>query len=456
MSVASLERPARTGWLDYRTIWRWHFYAGLFCVPFIIILSITGMLYLFKPQVEAWIDRPYDRLALAGPAADADAQALAAVAAVPDGRLQSYILPEPGKAVRVLVRDKGGTLWRVYVHPENLTILHKVAEEDRLMQQIKRIHGELLMGDGGSLLVELAACWGIVMVVSGLYLWWPRNGQGWAGTAYPRLRAGGRTFWRDIHAVVGFWISLLALFLLLTGLPWATVWGAGFKMAREATGTSAGRQDWTTSRAAEKVADAAENTAATGHAHAHDPAMMLAGAVGLTEVAAKAASLHIAAPVLINPPKAIDATWAVRGMSQNRPERVSVDLDGMTGEIVYRQDFADRHIIDRAVGIGVAAHEGQLFGPFNQALGVAAALGLVLLSVSGAVMWWKRRPTGALGAPPVLRFRGNAALMAGLLLVFALLLPVLGASLVIVVLLDLLVLRHLTDARRWLGLKRVS
>lgn len=456
MSVASLERPARQGWLDYRTIWRWHFYAGLFCVPFIIILSITGMLYLFKPQVEAWIDRPYDRLALAGPAADADAQAVAAVAAVPGGRLQSYILPEPGQAVRVLVRDKGGALWRVYVHPESLAILHKVAEEDRLMQQIKRIHGELLMGDRGSLLVELAACWGIVMLVSGLYLWWPRNGQGWAGTAYPRLRAGGRAFWRDIHAVVGFWISLLALFLLLTGLPWATVWGAGFKMAREATGTTAGRQDWTTSRAAEKAADAAEDAAASAHAHHHDPAMMLAGAVGLTEIAARAADLHIAGPVLINPPKTADGPWAVRGMSQNRPERVSVDLDGMTGAVLYRQDFADRHIIDRAVGIGVAAHEGQLFGPFNQALGVLAALGLVLLSVSGAVMWWKRRPTGALGAPPALRFRGSAALMTGLLLVFALLLPVLGASLIIIGLLDLLLLRRLAGARRWLGLRPVS
>jgi len=454
MSAASLERPARTGWLDYRTIWRWHFYAGLFCVPFIIILSITGMLYLFKPQVEAWIDRPYDRLALAGPAADADTQAVAAVAAVPGGRLQSYILPEPGQAVRVLVRDKSGTLWRVYVHPENLSILHKIAEEDRLMQQIKRIHGELLMGDGGSLLVELAACWSIVMLVSGLYLWWPRNGQGWAGTAYPRLRAGGRTFWRDIHAVVGFWISLLALFLLLTGLPWATVWGAGFKMAREATGTSAGRQDWTTSRAAEKVADAAENTAPSDHAH--DPAMMLAGAVGLTEIAAKAASLHIAAPVLINPPKAAQGTWAVRGMSQNRPERVSVDLDGMTGAVRHREDFADRHIIDRAVGIGVAAHEGQLFGAWNQALGVLAALGLVLVSVSGAVMWWKRRPPGALGAPPVLRFRGNAMVMTTMLLAFSLLLPVLGASVIIIALLDLAVLRHLAVARRWIGLRPVS
>ena len=27
----------------YRTIWRWHFYAGLFVMPFILILSVTGV-----------------------------------------------------------------------------------------------------------------------------------------------------------------------------------------------------------------------------------------------------------------------------------------------------------------------------------------------------------------------------------------------------------------------------
>jgi len=140
-------------------------------------------------------------------------------------------------------------------------------------------------------------------------------------------------------------------------------------------------------------------------------------------------------------------------MTQNRPERVSVDMDGVTGAITRREEFGDRHIIDRVVGIGVAAHEGQLFGGWNQALGVAAALGLTILAVSGAVMWWKRRPTAQLGAPPPLRMRGSPAVMAGILLVFALFLPVLAASLLLVALLDLLILRHLPGARRWLGLR---
>src|SRR3546814_7824326 len=51
-----------------------------------------------------------------------------------------------------------------------------------------------------------------------LYLWWPRDASGIAGIVYPRLRRGGRVFWRDLHAVVGLWVSAFALFLLISGL----------------------------------------------------------------------------------------------------------------------------------------------------------------------------------------------------------------------------------------------
>ena len=38
----------------YRSVWRWHFYAGLFVIPFVLLLSVTGAIYLFKPQIDRW------------------------------------------------------------------------------------------------------------------------------------------------------------------------------------------------------------------------------------------------------------------------------------------------------------------------------------------------------------------------------------------------------------------
>lgn len=221
--------------IAYPTVWRWHFYAGLFCIPFVVVLAVSGAVYLFKPQVEAWLDRPYDRLSIAGPAAGAEAQVKAALAAVPGTTLAAYEVPRsPNAAVRVIVQRSRDKI-RVYVHPETLQVLHIVHEDDRFMRLIFKLRGELLIGNFGSAIVELAASWTIVMIVTGLYLWWPRQGRGLAGTLYPRLAGGGRLFWRDLHAVTGVWIACFTLFLLVSGLPWAKVWGEYFKEARRLT-----------------------------------------------------------------------------------------------------------------------------------------------------------------------------------------------------------------------------
>lgn len=75
----------------YRTIWRWHFYAGLFVIPFILLLSLTGAAYLFKPQLDRWEERGWRGLATAN-RVDADAQVAAALAAFPGARFHLSLI----------------------------------------------------------------------------------------------------------------------------------------------------------------------------------------------------------------------------------------------------------------------------------------------------------------------------------------------------------------------------
>jgi uncharacterized iron-regulated membrane protein len=66
--------------MTYRALWRWHFHAGLFCIPFVLVLALTGSIYLFKPQIDAFADRRMDSLQATGKRASADAQIAAALA----------------------------------------------------------------------------------------------------------------------------------------------------------------------------------------------------------------------------------------------------------------------------------------------------------------------------------------------------------------------------------------
>ena len=455
MTTAKPPTPPRP-WPDYRAVWRWHFYAGLICIPFIIWLATTGSIYLFKPQIEAWLDRPYDHLAIAGQPASAAAEVNAALAAVPGATLRDYELPRtPDAAARVIVNRQGEAI-RVYVHPQTLQILKTVPEESRLMRTIFKLHGELLIGNTGSVIVELAASWAIIMIITGLYLWWPRQAQGLGGIVYPRLGNNGRVFWRDLHAVTGFWISCFVLFLLLTGLPWAKFWGGYLKEVRQLTGTAVAQQDWTSG-----AAKPAKAPAAMEHMDHSDHMTMTGGSSSntvqdysaLDRMVAVVRPLNLAPPVLISPPKKDPMSWTARSDAQNRPLRVNLVLDGRTGAILKRDDFKDRHPIDRIVGIGIAAHEGQLFGWPNQLLGVLTACGLILLSVSSAILWWRRRAHGVLGAPEIAqpaRFSFGLAVIVVLLGIY---LPLFAASAIIVKLVEKLILGRIPPVRNWLGLK---
>jgi uncharacterized iron-regulated membrane protein len=335
------------------------------------------------------------------------------------------------------------------------------------------------------------------MILTGLFLWWPSKSKGLGGVLYPRLRQGGRTFWKDIHSVMGIYVSFFALFLLFTGLPWAKAWGGYLKAIRHYSAGHAVQQDWTTSSADDLAARASRTGSGTaasdvsGMSTMHDmpgmPGMSgahhMEGMAGMSTPAATSehaqhqggrhrgstltgpnayvpidtmvatvAPLNLAYPVLISPPTDPGGNWTAKSDSQNRPLTVNLELNPSTGAVLKRTGFASKPWLDRVIGTGIAAHEGALFGVANQLLSLFATVGLVTLSLSGLVMWWKRRPEGVLGAPtPIRRVPFSAGLIA-ILVVLGLYFPFLGGSMILVALAERFILRKIPSTRRWLGL----
>ncbi len=474
------ERGLTAGGAAYRIVWRWHFYAGLFCLPFVAILSLSGAIYLFKPQIDAFADRAFDHLQMAGPLASLDEQVAAALASAPDARLKALLLRrDPTDAARVLLMRPDGQELRVFVRPDTLQIADSQLERSRFTSIVHDLHGELLAGEPGALLVELAGAWAIVMVITGLYLWWPRADLGLGGVLYPRL-GGGRRFLRDLHAVTGVWLSFLALFFLISALPWTKVWGQGFKTIRSFAAAEQVRQDWTTGPASEQAlrlqeyrdakpsnAEAPEDEHAGHHGQSADHSehaehMKHAGALsgqdgarieGFERIAALARPLQLADPVLVSPPSPNKRNWVVRSNSQNRPSRVTLEYDPATFALVKRETFDDRPLIDRIVGVGVAAHEGQLFGWVNQLLGLVTAVGYLTLVVTSALMWWRRRPQGRLGAPPALAQTPRLApFVIALVVAIGVFLPTLGISLILIAVVERIIRRWAPETSAWLGL----
>ena len=279
------------------------------------------------------------------------------------------------------------------------------------------------------------------MIFSGLYLWWPRGANGLAGVAWPRLSRGRQIVWRDLHAVTGFWIAGLALVLLVSGLPWASVWGDAFRAVRGAVW-----QDWTTGGSKGSSEHAEHDHMAMMRNAAATPALGM-----IDTIVAKAQREALAFPALIEPPGAGANVWTVKSDAQNRPLRITITYDAATGSEQSRKTFADRPLADRVVGYGIAWHEGQLFGWINQAIGVFTALALITLMISGFVLWRRRKPEGLLGAPPVSVVPARIGGVVVIMLLLAALLPMLALSLLALLAFDRLVLPQMPVIGRWLG-----
>jgi uncharacterized iron-regulated membrane protein len=213
----------------YAAVWRWHFYVGLLVAPVLLIMAITGALYLFEHEIERVWYADVMRVQPSEKSISLQQQAALIAQQYPSAKILNVTYPRAADESFTWKIANNGVDEDVFIDAGQAKILGKVDSEWRLMKAISRLHGKLLLDKIGgyalgSWLVELMASWVMVMMVTGVYLWWPRKRQA-AGVVYPRIKEKGRKFWRDIHAVPAFFNLFFVIFLVLSGLPWATFWG---------------------------------------------------------------------------------------------------------------------------------------------------------------------------------------------------------------------------------------
>jgi uncharacterized iron-regulated membrane protein len=452
----------------YRAVWRWHFYAGIFVVPFMVVLSVTGIIYLFKPQLDGLM---YHHLLTVTPQAQthpASAQLATVQRAYPDSRVASFRPAKTEKAsaeLNVITADGRSLL--VYVNPYDLSILGTLDSKKNLQTIAIKLHGELLIPPIGDWIVELAACWALVLLVSGLYLWFPRTGSRIWGVLLPRLRGNGRPFWRDVHAVSGFYGALVIGFMILTGLPWAVFWGTSFANISNQYPD----QRWVNypkstiptgalNTSVEKTVPwATEQTPMPQSAHvhgtdesAHGPSTQVANpGISVDTILGIAKDQKISSGFTVFLPEDSRGVYTISAPTTDPKQQAVLHVDQYSGQVITDIRWRDYGIVAKTVELGITVHQGTYFGIFNQLLMLFAALVVLLLAVSGTIMWWRRRPAKVLGAPPMPANFPLWKTAVAIIFVMGILFPLVGISLIFVLLFDYLVLSRIPRLRQVLG-----
>ncbi|MBN2909783.1 PepSY domain-containing protein [Polycladomyces sp. WAk] len=442
----------------YAAIWRWHFYAGIIFAPFIILLAITGSIYLFKPQIESMLYKdlyyiPASKQKQISPSEQIDQ----VKKRYPDAKITRFTPSFQSNRTSEVGILRSGEMTTVFVNPYNGKIVGDLNDDKRLMNIIKNLHnGELWGGTFGNRMIELTACWAFILILTGMYLWWPRGRRFGQGTLFPRLRNGKRTLWRDLHAVPAFWLSGLILVLIFTGLPWSGVWGD--MINRVATATHTGypafafsfgpKPESTLPKKTKDVAPdvpwAAENLPVPTSSSQGRP-------LSLEKVIQIAESRNIHSGFTIYFPEGPKGVYTISNKPQRPEDQATLHLDQYSGKVLYDLRFNDYGPLAKAISIGIALHEGRYFGWINQLLGLITCVGLIGIAVMGLILWWKRRPQGKLGAPPRLHSFHLAKGLAVIVIALGLFFPLVGISLLLVWLLDRWIIQRIPFIQQWVG-----
>jgi uncharacterized iron-regulated membrane protein len=414
-------REGRT--LPLRQVIFWlHLVTGVMAGLIIGVMSVTGVLLAFERQIVAFAERDVRTVqppASGVPRLDLDILITKARAAVPEGRLSGVMLRADPTATVVVNFGRERT---VFVNPYSGAVLgegaktlrdffHMVTDWHRWLgtEGESRDIGRAITGAGNTAFV--------VMVVTGVYLWWPRRWtpQALQAVMVPNLRLRGKPRDWNWHNTAGFWSASILICMTLTGLVMSYQWandllytltgsippprpagssegrsatadnrrnGGGPRMAGSPPDGGAGRQ----SRSEERAA--LERQGRTGEASSTPQRASLEA---LFAVAAQQAPHWRSMTVRLPQRGATQLTVTLEEAKALHPyPRSILTLDAVTAAVVQWEPYASYNL-GRTIRSWVRpVHTGEAGGVVGQIVAALASTGGMVLVWTGLALAWRR------------------------------------------------------------------
>jgi uncharacterized iron-regulated membrane protein len=431
VDVAPKQKKRKSSGL-YQMVWRWHFYAGLFTAPFITVVSLTGLIYLYAAEIETTI-RSNEIIVEPLEQRLPPSQIVAAAHAVyPDWNPTNILMPAQQEfAAAVTVTDASAESEQVVlVNPYTAKVTgefdHKNDPLHNFFHVVLDIHRSLFAGIPGRIVTETVTSWAVILLITGAFLWWPRKKDKVNGVLVPRLSKGRKAFLRDIHALFGFYFLPVLIVIVSTGLFYSL--GIGSAVATGNSLAFAEPAESTPDAANQKEEQSAEPNIPSATGDEIDAAYKL--------VKAKFPS-HTTVVSLK------DATGdTVSVSSYNSYERATY---GKMKFIQYKVDPRSNSVIEETKladnpgywwhGWVYPTHVGTIGGPYTKAIWFVACIVMTVLPVTGLMLWWKRRPRGKSGFPKrnERKSRDRPAWLSWLIISLCVILPTAGISLIAIV-----------------------
>ena len=265
---------------------------------------------------------------------------------------QIRYLGDPSKAVLCYTKDKR----IISVNPYNGNVLFARDQEKDWLTVVLSLHRTLLLGKVGEEIILWNVCIFLVMLVSGIVLWWPRKIKQIRQHLKIKANASAKRRNFDLHSVFGFYAFIPLFLICITGISMATWGGEGKKLHSVITDNKPSKNIYD-----QLVAQVYHN----------EPVEMLR--IGFPADSAGVISVVI--------------RYATHGLRKQS----SFTFDRYSGVLLKSETYQDKTFSQRFFGSNYEVHTGRVWGIPGKIIMFLAGLTAFSLPITGFLIWWGKR-----------------------------------------------------------------
>lgn len=374
-----------------------HLWLGLLSGLIVFIISITGCLYVFKDEIQTCLRR--ELLTHGEPnIANKELLPLRALEQRVAAQVQEKhplhwveIPLDKNRTYQFHYYEKNPNAWHyfdelviyktIYVNPFSGKVLGVIDEKHDFFNVVKFIHWSLLLkSDWGGYLIGIPTLIFVLMLITGIILWWPKNKN--AAKQRFSFRWKKSSGWRrknyDLHSILGFYASFVALIAAITGLFYA------FPLVQSLLyfAFSGGSTSYPNFDHIRTEAPLAVRTPST-----------------LDRIAARVEQLHPTASVYsidlghehLDDHEHENFSIFVKELDHSYHVNHQLIFDENSGELLHSRKHNDKNLGEKMVAANYDIHVGSIYGLPTKILAFLSSLVCASLPISGLLLWLGRR-----------------------------------------------------------------
>lgn len=203
-----------------------HWYLGIFFSLFLFLVALSGAVLSFEKEIKTALNTAlYQKENIKNNQFLPSSIIKIVKQEQPKARVKMIIDDQKSLLPLVSIMQKGEKGHEAMLYSINLNTKElKLLKGERMFRFMNDFHRRLLTGSIGSQIVALTSISLLVLITSGIYLYWGRLKRKFFKSFKIDFHKKGRAFLYQLHSALGMWLIPLYLITILSGLYWSYAW----------------------------------------------------------------------------------------------------------------------------------------------------------------------------------------------------------------------------------------